>query len=221
MSARHASLQIAESQHHLRKTSSKLSNDRETTRHVSVVRSLDKGNEVRKFSPEISALLEPKVPNEMRELHGDVVRAFSVLKPNLKLQALITDNIRYKLKLDTRSVQKIRFVSERLLYALGTAFIQPHRILAESLYDRLKATLGINSAHLHNMIDNQRRITRGSLTSDPQTASFDDILPNGSVIRSRNGSTPPLHIAVPDIGTSDPIAAQFAYRKTADMRKQK
>ncbi|WP_164658261.1 hypothetical protein [Tropicibacter sp. Alg240-R139] len=85
-------------------------------------------------------------------------------------------------------------------YAMGTAFIQPHRILGESLFDHLKQTQNTKTTLLRNSLDNQSRIINGSWVADPDSTNMQDLLTGSQVVRHKTGREFPIHIQVPDLG---------------------
>ena len=85
-------------------------------------------------------------------------------------------------------------------YALGTAFVMPHRLTGESVVDRLWPVQVAKSEMLRQMMDNAAVINNGRYIYDPSRVMEQDILQPtaGGGIRARDvGAIVPL--MVPDI----------------------
>lgn len=87
-------------------------------------------------------------------------------------------------------------------YAVGTAFIQSHRMLGESLFDHLKQTQAYKTFLLRHWMDNIGYISGGRWVTDPTTTDMSDMLNGGKVIKSKDPNRPPLRIDEADIGNS-------------------
>ena len=87
-------------------------------------------------------------------------------------------------------------------YAMGTPFINPHRITGESLFDHVKTSQDVKTALLRNLIDNTLAINNGRYIYDPARANEADILNPvaGGGIRASD-PTAVVPVMVPDVTT--------------------
>ena len=84
-------------------------------------------------------------------------------------------------------------------YAIGSPFINPHRIAGESLFDHLKPTQEVKTTLLRQLLNNLGAMNNGRYIYDPNRANEDDILnptPGGG-IRARDPSAV-VPVIVPD-----------------------
>ncbi len=93
-------------------------------------------------------------------------------------------------------------------YAIGSPFLNPHRLTGESLFDHLKATQDVKTAYRRQLIDNVSIINNGRYIYDPgQTTEADIMSPKaGGGIRARNPGGSVQVVPVPDV-TSGILAA--------------
>ncbi len=93
-------------------------------------------------------------------------------------------------------------------FALGSPFLNPHRLTGESLFDHLKATQDVKTAYRRQLIDNVSIINNGRYIYDPgQTTEADIMTPKaGGGIRARNPGASVQVVPVPDV-TSGILAA--------------
>ena len=93
-------------------------------------------------------------------------------------------------------------------FALGSPFLNPHRLTGESLFDHLKATQDVKTAYRRQLIDNVSIINNGRYIYDPgQTTEADIMAPKaGGGIRARNPGASVQVVPVPDV-TSGILAA--------------
>lgn len=101
-------------------------------------------------------------------------------------------------------------------YALGSPFLNPHRITGESLFDHLRATQDVKTSLQRQLINNVTAINNGKFAYDPsQTAEEDVLTPRaGGGIRARNPAQSVVPIPIPDVTTG--ILAALNYE---DMRR--
>jgi hypothetical protein len=248
---------------------------------------------------ELAVLLEPRAPNEERELSGDAVKV-TTTRRSFKFEAVPIDNVVYEANAPSSDIQTFRFFAERLFYtrseliemgydkqlveslpaykdetnmtvtarnrtpettkfsptrdqdtiecyeayqlidldgdgvserykvmfaseyvldyapcdiipyAVGTAFIQSHRLTGESLFDHLEQTQIFKTFLLRNWLDNQARINSGGrLVADPTSVDFNDLLNNSDVVKVKDMNKVPVPLVVPDIGPSISNALQY------------
>ncbi len=125
---------------------------------------------------------------------------------------------RYKVLLaDERNVLMVEEV-DLLPYALGSPFINPHRITGESLFDHLKATQDVKTAYHRQLIDNITTINNGRYAYDPsQTAEEDVLSPKaGGGIRSRNPVQSVVPIMVPDVTSGILAGLQYEDQRRSE-----
>ncbi len=116
---------------------------------------------------------------------------------------------RYKVLLAGSYVMEYEEV-DLIPYSVGTAFVQSHRLLGESLFDHLQQTQVYKTYLLRNWLDNIGYISGGRWTVDPQTVDMADFLNGGKVIKTKDSTRPPIRIDESDIG--DSILAALTYQ---------
>lgn len=96
-------------------------------------------------------------------------------------------------------------------YAVGTAFINPHRLEGESLFEHLQQVQDNKTALLRDGLDGSRLNVNGRVIYNPAVASEEDILNPvvGGGIRSRDVSQV-VPLVLPE--TSTGVLAQLAYQ---------
>lgn len=92
-------------------------------------------------------------------------------------------------------------------YALGTPFINPHKITGESLFDHIRTSQDVKTSLVRQLLDNTAAINNGRYVYDPARTSEEDVLNPvaGGGIRSRD-PTSVVPLLVPDM-TSGILAA--------------
>lgn len=105
-----------------------------------------------------------------------------------------------------------------LPYALGSPFLQPHRLTGESLAEHLFQTQDIKTAYHRQFIDNVSTINNGRYAYDPsQTAEEDVLNPKaGGGIRARNPSQSIVPIMVPDVTSGILAGLQYEDQRRSE-----
>lgn len=90
---------------------------------------------------------------------------------------------------------------ELVPYALGSAFLNAHRLTGESLFDHLRATQIVKTKLLRQLLDNVAIVNNGRYAYDPDMTSETDVLSPraGGGIRSRNPAQSIVPIPIPDV----------------------
>lgn len=96
-------------------------------------------------------------------------------------------------------------------YAVGTAIIQQHRLLGESLFERTNQTQRIKTAFLRMWLTNASHVAQGGkLAANPKNVQFSDMSdPDSPFIRIKDETRPPMLITVADAGPSMVAALEY------------
>ncbi len=75
-------------------------------------------------------------------------------------------------------------------YSIGTAFITPHRLQGESIFDRLRDVQKVKTYFLRLWMTNAALAVNGRMAADPTKVNFDDLLSTqGGVVRVKQDGT--------------------------------
>jgi hypothetical protein len=103
-------------------------------------------------------------------------------------------------------------------YALGSPFLNPHRITGESLADHLMTTQDVKTALQRQLLDNVRACNWGRFAYDPSQVNEADVLTPraGGGIRARNPAQAVMPIVIPDMTEGVLSALQYEDMKRAE-----
>jgi hypothetical protein len=106
---------------------------------------------------------------------------------------------------------------EMIPYALGTPFINPHRMTGESLFDHLKEIQDAKTFFLRQFEDNTKSMVNGKYIYDPARVNESDVMnpvPGGGV-RARDPSAV-VPMAIPDVGSGVLIALNYQDKRRTE-----
>ena len=125
---------------------------------------------------------------------------------------------RYKILVANDSTTLMVEEADLLPYALGSPFLNPHRITGESLFDHLKATQDVKTAYQRQLIDNVTTINNGRYAYDPSNVAEEDVMKPtaGGGIRARNPAQSMVPIMVPDVTTGILAGLQYEDQRRSE-----
>ena len=118
---------------------------------------------------------------------------------------------RYKVLMGGQDTVLEYEAADMIPYALGSPFLNPHRITGESLYDHIKATQDVKTSLKRQGLDNVAVINNGRYIYDPSNVTEADIMQPkaGGGIRARNPGQSVVPLMIPDVQSG--IMAQIQY----------
>lgn len=125
---------------------------------------------------------------------------------------------RYRALVADRSTVLEYEPADVLPYALGSPFLNPHRITGESLFDHIKSSQDVKTALGRQLIDNVTVINNGRYAYDPDQVNEQDVLrPRaGGGIRARNPSMALVPIVIPDVTSGILAALQYEDKRRTE-----
>lgn len=118
---------------------------------------------------------------------------------------------RYRCLIANRQTLLDHEPADLLPYALGSPFLNPHRITGESLADHLFETQDVKTTLLRQYLDNVGVINNGRYAYDPSQTHEEDVLnPRaGGGIRARNPAQAVVPLPVIDVTTGIQLALDY------------